>query len=373
VVGVTPLVKLAVIGTVAAGAALTGSGGGAAGAEKDRGVQIPPGYRIATVASGIPNASNIAFDHRGGIWVTSAAADYDSKGSVWYVRRPHARPKRVIGPLHAALGLTWLRGKLYVSSVAAPGGGAYAGRVTAYSRFNGHRFKRHHVVLDGIPVGEHRVDSIAHGPGGRLFLGVGSEKDRARGHSRLSGSVISFRPDGSRVRVVAAGFRNPYGLAFLPGTPKLFVSDNGIDFPGNRPPDELNVVDVSRHRANYGFPRCYDQGGPRCRGTRPPLARLDPHAAACGVAVSRDFGRLRGNVFVAEYGSTPGFGTHLTGARIVRVRLRHGRVPRRAKARVFAHGFHHPDPVGLTIGSGGALYATLWSSGKVIRIRRGRP
>src|SRR5947208_9819005 len=61
-------------------------------------------------------------------------------------------------------------GRLYVSSVAAPGGGAYAGRVTAYSRFNGHRFKRHHVVLDGIPVGEHRVDSIAHGPGGRLFL-----------------------------------------------------------------------------------------------------------------------------------------------------------------------------------------------------------
>src|SRR5436305_447263 len=221
-----PIAALVGASVLIGAAVLIGSAGGAghgAGSATGR-IQIPPGYRAATVASGIPNPSNIAFDRRGGIWVTSAAANYDSTSSVWYLRRPRARPRRVIGPLHSALGLTWLRGRLYVSSVAAPGGGAYAGRVTAYSRFNGHRFKRHHVVLDRIPFGEHRVDSIAHGPGGRLFLGVGSERDRARGHSRLSGSVISFRPDGGGVRVVAAGFRNPYGLGFLPGTPQLFVS-----------------------------------------------------------------------------------------------------------------------------------------------------
>ena len=30
-----------------------------------------------------PNAANIAFDHRGGMWVSSAAFDYDSKGWLW--------------------------------------------------------------------------------------------------------------------------------------------------------------------------------------------------------------------------------------------------------------------------------------------------
>src|SRR3954447_20814126 len=152
-----PVLRVAIVVALAlALAALSGLPGGAGAGAPDAHsrIQIPPGYRAATVASGIPDATNIAFDRRGGIWVSSAAYDYDSKGWVWYVRRPHAHPRRVIGPLHAALGLSWLHGRLYVSSVSAPGGGAYAGRVTAYSRFNGHRFRRHHVVLDGIPVGE---------------------------------------------------------------------------------------------------------------------------------------------------------------------------------------------------------------------------
>src|SRR5205807_9396389 len=110
----------------------------------------------------------------------------------------------------------------------------------------GRRFRRRRTVLSGLPVGQHSLDSIARGPGGRLFLGIGSRRD-AGGASGLSASVISFSPRGRRrVRVEARGLRNPYGLAFVPGTADLLVTDNGRDDLGLfRPPDEVNLVRVT--------------------------------------------------------------------------------------------------------------------------------
>ena len=331
-------------------------------------VRVPDGYRVQTVASGIPYASNIALDERGGLWVTSAANDLASEGWVWHVGRTGSTPNRVIGPLSSALGLVWLHHKLYVSSVVSASGQSYVGRVTAYWGFTGSSFRHSDVVVDGIPVGLHRVDSLAVGPGDRLFLGVGSQTDRDPPSARLSASVISFRPDGGDVRVEASGLRNPYGLTFLPGTSQLLVTDEGVDFPGNQPPDELNSFDVADPPPDFGFPECYGQGGAGCKGTTPAFVRLDPHAAAGGVAVVSDFGRLGPSAFVAEYGSSPGFGTHETGAQIVRVPLPGGRVRTRAVATTFASGFNHPDPLGLASGPGPSLYVTLWYSGAVIRI-----
>src|SRR6476619_201807 len=82
------------------------------------GIRVPSGYRVSIVASGIPDASNLAFDAQGGLWVSSAANDLTSEGWVWYVPTPGVTPKRIIGPLSSALGLAWLGERLYVSSVA---------------------------------------------------------------------------------------------------------------------------------------------------------------------------------------------------------------------------------------------------------------
>ena len=53
----------------------------------------PPGQ---IVASGIPFASNVTFDARGGMWVTSGAPFAQTGDGVWYVA--HAGSK----PVHAA-------------------------------------------------------------------------------------------------------------------------------------------------------------------------------------------------------------------------------------------------------------------------------
>jgi glucose/arabinose dehydrogenase len=196
-------------------------------------------------------------------------------------------------------------------------------------------------------------------------VGIGSTGD-ASAKGRLSGTVVSFAPHGRHVRVEARGLRNPYGLDFIPGTGELLVSDNGRDQLGpTRPPDELDVIDPAGPALSFGFPDCYDQGGPACQGSEPPVARLPAHAAAGGLAVARRWGRDRLSAFVAEFGSS--FPTHPTGDVVDQVLLRrvHGRW--RTHRRRFADGFAGAAPLGVALGPGRALYVTLWRTGTVVR------
>ena len=334
-----------------------------AAAPADAAIRGPKGIDVQNVARGLGHPSNIAFDSAGGIWVTSAQYGLSRSDGVWYVKRRGARPRHVIRRLNFALGLTWFRGKLFVSHVVpySAAGGTYTGRVTAYSHFNGRRFKRKRTVVSGIPTGRHTVNTIVPGPGGRLYMGVGSAGDSSAG-SRLGGTVVSFKPGGGGLRIEARGLRNPYGLAFAPDGITLLVSDNGRDELGNdRPPEELNRFDVTGGVPHFGFPRCWGRGGGRCGGTRPPLAELAPHSAVGGVAAMRRFGRFGPSAFVAENGST--IASPPTGSVVRRVPLKRGR----SNDVRFARGFRRHDPLGVAVGPGGALYVTLHQSGRLIR------
>jgi glucose/arabinose dehydrogenase len=268
-------------------------------------IRAPRGVHVTTYARGLGSPTNVAFDPRGGMWTTSAAGGGAADDGVWYVRRRGAAPVHVVSDLLHALGLAWYRDELYVSSVAPDRlGEAHTGRVLAFSGFDGRRFRRRRTVLRGLPIGEHEVDTIVPGRGARLYVGIGSTGDTSV-TGRLSGTVVSFAPHGGHARVEARGLRNPYGLDFIPGTGELLVSDNGSDRLGpTRPPDELNVFDPGGPALSFGFPACHEQGGPACRGSQRPVARLPAHAAAGGVAVARRWGHDRLSAFVAEFGSS---------------------------------------------------------------------
>jgi glucose/arabinose dehydrogenase len=331
-------------------------------APADAAIRGPKGIKVQSVARGLGHPNNIAFDPAGGMWLTSAHYGISASDGVWYVRRRGARSRHVVKGLNTPLGLTWFRGELFVSHVVPrPPSASYTGRVTAYSRFNGRRFKRKRTVIKGIPVRQHQFDSIVPGPDGRLYLGIGTTGDTSAG-SRYGGTVVSFRPNGRGLRIEADGLRNPFGLDFAPDGKTLYVSDNGRDDLGNdRPPEELNRFDVTRSAPHFGFPRCWGRGGGRCRGTQPPFATLAPHSAVAGVAVAPRFGRFGPSAFVAENGST--IASPRTGAVVRRVPIR----PGGSDDVRFARGFRHYDPTGLAIGPGGALYVTLNSSGRLIR------
>ena len=343
------LAQIAVLAAVAACAPAAGA------------APAPPGQ---IVAAGIPYASNVTFDARGGMWATSGAPFSQNGDGVWYVAHAGARPVHVIRGTLTALGLTWFRGRLYVASTLS----RVTGIVARYSGFDGRRFAHRRVVIPAISIGRHGLGTIAPGPKGRLYLGVGAEQDRLAGGHETSGTVVSFKGDGSDLRIEAKGLRGPFGLAFVPGTASLLVTDNGRDDLGlHRPPDELDLVrDVTRAAPDFGFPDCYDQGGRACLGTAAPLALLPAHAGVGGVAVTGDWGGRGLTAFVAESGSVVG-GVD-AGREVRRIELR--RRPGGgydATGSVFATGFGEQDALGTAIGPGGALYVTLWGTGAVVR------
>jgi glucose/arabinose dehydrogenase len=313
----------------------------------------------STFASGVPFATNLAFDPAGGLWVTSGAGGPQPSDGVWYIRRAGARPVHVARGLHTALGLTWFGGELYVSHITSP----TRGRVTALRGFDGAHFKHHRTVVDRLVIGHHSVDSIVPGPDGRLYAGVGSTAD----NDGRQGRIVSFPPSGNGLRLEARGLRNPYGLAFVPGSSTLLVTDNGRDDLGLRlPPDELDAFDVTGVRPDFGFPHCYGQGGSACRGKDGALVRFAPHASSDGLAVTADWGGAGLTAFVAENGTS--FPENPTGNDIQRIALTDlggGRLG--AKRKTFAKNFSQKDPLGAAIGPDGALYVTLFLSAKILR------
>jgi glucose/arabinose dehydrogenase len=321
----------------------------------------PPGE---LVASGIPYATNVTFDARGGMWVTSGAPFTQPGDGVWYVAHAGARPVHVIRGTRMALGLTWFRGRLYVASAL----GQVTGVVARYSGFDGRRFAHRRVVVPAIAIGRHALGTILPGPNNRLYVGVGAEHDASPGGHPTSGTLVSFKGDGSDLRIEATGLRGPYGLAFLPDSASLLVTDNGRDDLGlHRPPDEVNLIrDVTVAAPDFGFPGCADFGGPVCARTAAPLVRLPAHAGVGGVAVTRDWGGRGLTAFVAENGPVFPGSTAVPAVRVIALHRRpSGGYD--ATATPFATGFADQDPLGVAIGPGGALYVTLFSTGAVVR------
>ena len=169
-----------------------------------------------------------------------------------------------------------------------------------------------------------------------------------------------MRPDGTGLRVVASGLRNPYGLAVQPGTNRLYATVNGRDTLGKWEPAET-VVLVTQG-ASYGWPSCWGSWAHHrlagsCRGVTPPVAYLEPHSSADGAAF------WRGALYVAEWGE---YLEHVHGRYLVRIALdpsgTHGRVTR------FATGFAHP--LAVLAAPDGSLLVSDWQRGTIYRITR---
>jgi len=301
-------------------------------------VRVPAGFRAEVYATGLGQPTAMAFGPDGLLYVT------ENGGRVLRVRTGSRRPQVVGRGFEVPLGLAWVGDDLYVSSM---------GRVDRLR--NGRRA----AVLTGLPFGRHQQDNIVLGPDGRLYLGSGSTCNACRERDRRSAAILSFRPDGSDLRVEASGLRNPYGLAFEPGTSRLWVSVNGRDDLGEWNPAESLVIVLPGVRRDFGWPGCWPDWrtrrlAGRCVGVAPHAVYLEPHGSANGIAF------WRGDLFVAEWGQ---YNSTLHGREVVRVDL-----PSR-RTRVFARGLPHPLALAVEPDTDALLVAD-WQQGRVIRIRR---
>jgi glucose/arabinose dehydrogenase len=252
---------------------------------------------------------------------------------------------KVVSGIVAPLGLVWAGRRLIVSSL---------GRVTAYSGFDGSRFRNRAVILrDPVAGGENYNIVVA--PDGRLVMGISASCDHCVPTVKWSGTIVSFRPDGSGLRVLASGVRAAYGLSYLRGTSALFVSMNQRDDLGSRTPgDWLAVV---REGQNWGFPKCYGQRTRACAAQPSPTAVLDAHAAAGGVALVTNQlgGRYRLSALVAEWQL----------GKVQRIALRVARGGYTGSTSTFLTGFKNPLPV---ITADDAILVGDWGTGIVYRI-----
>ena len=351
------LVRLAALSSAAlAPAALALSLHAAGGTAR---IQVPPGFRVETFARGLTQPTAMAYGPDGRIYVTEA------NGRLVAIRRGTRRPALLARGLRTPLGLAWRGRNVFVSE---------QGRLERMTLSRGQLTGRR-VLVKGVPFGQHQQDNVAVGPDGRLYWGSGSTCDVCRERDPRSAAILSLRPDGSDLRVFAHGLRNPYGLAFQPGTGRLFASVNGQDKLGTaRDPEPAEMVVRVRRNAFYGWPRCWPNArtlrlSGRCRGVARPAAYLEPHSSPDGIAfyTGRTFpSGYRGDLFVAEWGQ---YLSHRFGRRIVRVQLRPGR---NARVTSFASGFAHP--LALLVDRRGGLLVADWGRGVVYRIQaRGRP
>jgi glucose/arabinose dehydrogenase len=320
-------------------AALVVAGDSARGAADA--IRVPAGFAVDVYARGLERPTALAWGPGGALYATQEG------GSVVRVK-----PRAPIATgFDSPLGLAWDGGRVFVSA-----------RGTLWRIQGGRR----RALVSGLPFGRHQQDNVVVHRG-RLYFGSGSTCDACAEKSRLSATVLSVRPDGRDLRVVARGLRNPFGLAVDPKTGRLYASINERDDLGGAEPAET-VVEVRQGR-RFGWPACWPSHRRKrllgdCRGVTRPLAYLEPHSSADGLVVyrGRSFGeRFDGNLFVAEWGQ---YLEHDRGRKVSRVVLRSGRP---AAVSTFASGFDHP--IAVTVDRRGALLVADYGRGLVYRIR----
>jgi glucose/arabinose dehydrogenase len=241
----------------------------------------------------------------------------DPVGAVWWL--DGTRPRLFIGGLDRPLGLLWTgsgeRSELLVSS---------RGRIAAWQDSDGDgQADAERLLVIGLPAfDQHQNDSLALGPDGFVFAGMGTAGNADEAvEAPLNGTLFRIPLAGGAADVYARGLRNPFDLAFA-GDGRLWATDNGVDPPAHESaPDELNRIVKGGF---YGHPSVFGLDAPdsaaQALAPRPPAAVFPAHASADGLLVYRGrlFPELRGRLLVAEFGSYQ-FSPELSGRRLVLV------------------------------------------------------
>jgi glucose/arabinose dehydrogenase len=218
------------------------------------------------------------------------------------------------------------------------------------------------VLLDGVRgANNHDGGRVKFGPDGYLYWTMGEAGDRplSQDLSSLNGKILRLNPDGSVPEdnpfpgspIYSYGHRNPQGLAWQPGTDRLYSTEHG---PSGRESccDEVNHVLPG---ANYGWPQAF--GSDVAPGTESPVYQSGQTTLAPGGATFITGGPWAGSLVF----------TGLRGEGLYRLVLDDGDPTAVRSFETYLHG-QHGRLRDVVEGPDGALYVATSN-----RDGRGRP
>jgi len=371
------------------------------------GLTLPPGFCAVLVAEGVGPVRHLTVASNGDI----LAAERSGEG-VLFLRDADGDGKADLQQRFGPEG---------GSGIALTGGYLYLGTDSRVVRWRWHEGQvapdeSPETIIDGLPTGGHTARSLALGPGGALYVNIGSrtnscqESDRGdrspgkdpcreleerAGIWRFQADRPNQRPgDGARF---ATGIRNAVALALQPGTDRLFFAMMGRDQLGENwgyPPERnaelpAEEMGVAAQGADFGWPYCYydremrrkvlapDYGGDgkgtgRCADKQNPVAAFPGHWAPMAIAfyTGTQFpASYRGGAFIAFHGSWNRSPLPQEGYRIVFVPF-DGTNPT-GDFTTFASLAGAPTGLrasGVAVGPDGSLYIAADRNGKIWRI-----
>ncbi len=242
-------------------------------------------------------------------------------------------------------------------------------------------------ILD-LPVGGYNNhwtrNLMPNKDGTKLFVTVGSASnvgEHGTANEMLRANVLEVNPDGTGLRIFAAGLRNPVGLDFEPKSGALWTAVNERDELGDElVPDYITSV---KEGAFYGWPYSYfgQNEDPRRKGERPDLVAkatvpdvpLGSHTASLGLAFYKAKAfpeKYHGGAFVGQRGSWNR--SKFAGYRVAFVPFKDGKPA--GEAEDFLTGFIANDddvygrPVGVAVAADGALLVVDEPGNRIYRI-----
>ncbi|WP_293882538.1 sorbosone dehydrogenase family protein [Sphingomonas sp.] len=161
--------------------------------------------------------------------------------------------------------------------------------------------------------GNHWAKNVVADPTGNLlYIGVGSSTniaDNGMDAEKNRANILEYNLQTHKIRIYAAGLRNPVGMAWEPKSQQLWTVVNERDMLGSDlAPDYLTLVELG---AFYGWPYSYWGGyeDPRVEArpellqyTRRPDYALGPHTASLGLAFG-SLGTFTDGAFIGQHGS----------------------------------------------------------------------
>lgn len=275
--------------------------------KNDLGLKLAEGFSIDIYAQNLGSPRDLVFDQNG-----TLLASIPSRGEIVALPDKDADGKAdktitVLENLKRPHGLAFFDHNLYVAQET---------QVVRYIWDPQNFVAKLDKSLFNLPAGgRHFTRTIAFSDDGTMYVSLGSTCDVCfEKHPFLAAIIVSGK-DGKPPEVFAKGLRNSVFITVNRQTQKLWATEMGRDFLGDRrPPDEINIVEKDK---DYGWPNCFGDKIPdtsfsqsadqqSCQNTQAPAYQICAHCAPLGLTfiTSAKFPqKWQGDLLVAYHGS----------------------------------------------------------------------